>query len=305
MVVLGGVAVSRSLLLEDAIGPSDKTPTPSTTAPTAPPGSRVGFIGLPPQGATPSGTSNAELVLHYFGPDPRGSGKSNLWMYDDGRVIVERDANLPEGANGSSTGYLEQRLTPEGVETLRSYVLSHGEPLLSDPPFPMWLQVWDGDRLVDLDPAVGFDRARLMDPVDWLPDSAWEYRDARAYVPSRFAVCYEGWPQRVAPGRILEALPDPAADLLRASDRTPAATFHMDTGSISEGREYCSVVTTEEARTILGWLQGAGLQQGDSTYVLNYSFEVRATTSQPDPPEAGIKFEPVLPDGQWICSACG
>ena len=304
MVTLGGVAVSRSLLVGDAVGPSDQTPTPSTTDPTVPAGSRVGFIGLPPLGATPSGTNNAELVLHYFGPDPGGWAKSNLWVYDDGRVIVEREADRPEGANAFSTGFLEQRLTPEGVETMRSYVLSNGEPLRNDPPFPMWLQVRDGDRLIDLDPAVGIDAARLMDPADWLPDSAWQYREPRAYVPSSFAVCYEG-PPRMAPSRMLEALPNPAADLLRARGRTPATTLHMDNGSISEGREYCSVVTTEEARTIFGWLVGAGLQQGDSTYVLNYSFEVDATPSQPDPPEAGIKFEPVLPDGQWICSACG
>ena len=297
VVALGGVALSRSLLVEDAIGPSDQTPTPSTTGPTVPPGSRVGFIGLPPQGATPSGTNNAELVLHYFGPDPGSSGKSNLWVYDDGRLIVERDGNLPEGANTSSTGYLEQRLTPEGVETLRSYVLSNGEPLPHRELQIAELQVRDGDRLIDLDPAVGVDTRRLMDPVDWLPDGAWEYREPRAYVPSSFTACY-GLMQQVARSRLLEPLPNPAADLLRegselASDPQDDESFH------------CSVVTTEEARTIVGWLQGAGLQQGDSTYNLNYWFEVRATPDQPDPPEASIGFEPVLPDGQSTCSDCG
>ena len=80
----------------------------------------------------------------------------------------------------------------------------------------------------------------------------------------------------------------------------------MEAGSVSEGREYCSVVTTDEARTIVGWLRGAGIQQGDSTYVLNYSFEVRTTTSQPDPPKAGIKIRartsrrPVDLLGMWV-----
>jgi hypothetical protein len=295
VVTLGGVALSRSLLVEDAIGPSGQTPTPSTTGPTVPPGSRVGFIGLPPQGATPSGTTNAELVLDYSsGP---GSGSDNLWVYHDGRLIVRRGGNLPEGANASSTGYLEQRLTPEGVETLRSYVLSNGEPLLNEPSSRMRLHVRDGDRLIDVEPAAGFDAARLMDPADWLPEGAWEYREPRAYVPSSFTACY-GLGQQVARSRLLEPLPNPAADLLRegtelASDPPYGEGFH------------CPVVTTEEARAIVGWLQGAGLQQGDSTYNLNYWFELRATPNQPDPPEARIWFDPVLPDGQSTCSNCG
>ena len=135
-VTCSGFALSRSLFVEDAIGPSDQTPTPSTTGPTVPAGSRVGFIGLPSQGATPSDPRHTELVLHYFGPDPGGRAKSNLWVYADSPPMSQRGGPRPQGANASSTGYLEQQLTPEGVETLRSYVLSHGEPLLDDPAVP-------------------------------------------------------------------------------------------------------------------------------------------------------------------------
>jgi hypothetical protein len=292
VVILGGVALTRSLMIEDAIGPSDRIPTPSTIDPAVPPGPRVGFIGLPPPGAIPSGPNSAELVLSYFGRDP-GSGKGQLWVYDDGRLIVERDGDHPEGANASSTGFLEQRLTPDGIQTLRAYVLSNGEPPVDEPPFLGELRVRDGDRLIDLEPAIGFDAARLMNPAGWLPDSAWEYREPRGYVPSSFVACY-GSMQPVARSRLLEPLPDPAADLLGDNSE-----------QTSDEGTYCSVVTTEEARAIDGWLQGAGLQQGDSTYNLNYWFEAQATQDQPDPPEARIWFEPVLPDGQSTCSDCG
>lgn len=297
VVALGGVALSRSLWVEDAIGPSGRTPTPSTTDAAVSPGSRIGFIGLPPEGATPSGGNSAELVLHYLGRDPSGAGRSYLWAYDDGRVIFVRGVSLPEGANATSTGYLERRLTPEGVETLRSQVLSNGKPPPKDPPVGMSLQVRDGERLVDLDPTVGVDVAGLMDRADWLSESAWEHQEPRAYVPSSFAACYGSTPQ-VARSRLLEPLPDPAANLLRTGSE-PAPFPPAD------GSSHCSVVTTEDARTIVGWLQGAGLSQGDSTYNLNYWFEVGATPDQPDPPEARIWFEPVLPDGQSTCSECG
>ena len=289
--ILGGVALSRSLFVEDATGPSDQIPTPPTQVP------RVGFIGLPPQGATPSGTNDAELVLHYFGRDP-GSGKSQMFVYDDGRLIVEREGDHPEGANASSTGYLEQRLAPEGIETLRSYALSNGRPLLDESPFYGELRVRDGDRLVDLEPAIGFDAGRLMEPADWLPDSAWEYQEPRGYVPSSFTVCYGSGPA-VPRNRLLGPLPDPAAELQRGGSQPESG--HYDDGS----SYHCSDVSTEDARTIVGWLEGAGLQRGDSTYNLNYWFEVGATPEQPDPPEARIWFEPVLPHGQSTCSECG
>ena len=34
--------------------------------------------------------------------------------------------------------------------------------------------------------------ARLTDPASWLPASAWADQEIRAYVPSRYKVCYGG-----------------------------------------------------------------------------------------------------------------
>jgi len=107
-----------------------------------------GFIGLPPRGATPSAPESGELVLQWEGnsashawPEWRGGDTRpyvGAWVYADGRMIWWRDnRQVPESANELATGYLEQRLTPEGVELLRSEVvglLDHFRALLETVP---------------------------------------------------------------------------------------------------------------------------------------------------------------------------
>jgi len=144
-----------------------------------------GFIGLPPVGATPSAPESGELVLRWWGASAthrRQHWRGGLapyvgaWVYADGRMIWWRDGQVPAGANGLTSGYLEQRLTPEGLELLRSEVvglLDHTrallEPVPADPdpsPGPYggltlfvpedygsnWGEVWvpDGERFVRL-----------------------------------------------------------------------------------------------------------------------------------------------------------
>jgi hypothetical protein len=292
-----------------------------------------GFIGLPPQGAVPSqgivpnqGTvpnrgavpstpERGKLVLFYWGPAPGnldlghyGVGKSRIWVYADGRLISLREANIPQGANHLLTGFLEQRLTPEGVELLRSEIVAKGllgpdqHALDSEPvPFGIQIKVRNGNRLVRVDRARDVKRlvARLADPASWLPASAWDDREIRAYVPSRYVVCYgngEWPPQPIERSRILTLLPAPAAELLRARD------------SREEGHTYCSDFTTEEARALAKALDDGGQQSGFGdergparTSRLEYRFEA------PGPSRETIEifFEPYLPHGEWTCSPCG
>jgi hypothetical protein len=88
-----------------------------------------GFIGVPPEGATPSTPESGELVLQWWGRSATvaGAPKTRVWVYADGRIIWSqngsRSGQIPEGANELSSGYLEQRLTPDGVEILRSEVV--------------------------------------------------------------------------------------------------------------------------------------------------------------------------------------
>ena len=51
---------------------------------------------------------------------------TSVFVYADGRVIWVRQGGAPAGANKSTSGFLEQRLTPEGVELLRSKVFDEG-----------------------------------------------------------------------------------------------------------------------------------------------------------------------------------
>ena len=90
-----------------------------------------GFLGLPPEGATPSSPESGELVASWEGMSVTLPGSVvRAWLYADGRIIWERRpwhndptaARPPEGANEFDSGYLEQRLTPEGVELVRSEV---------------------------------------------------------------------------------------------------------------------------------------------------------------------------------------
>jgi hypothetical protein len=94
-----------------------------------------GFIGLAPEGATPSAPESGDLVVHWeaftatLPPQREGRDIFRAWAYADGRIIWARRAHvpgpnrgIPEGANEFNSGYLEQRLTPKGVELVRSAV---------------------------------------------------------------------------------------------------------------------------------------------------------------------------------------
>jgi hypothetical protein len=289
-----------------------------------------GFVGLPPVGATPSAPESGELVIQYRDLDHAGSGWG--WVYADGRLITASGApqavsasrpagsDVPEAANRWSSGLLEQRLTPEGVELLRSEIIStglfeHHQPADSSSSPHNVIQVRIDDRLVRV--SANFPkrlRERLANPASWLPASAWANRRIRAYVPSRYEIWYGAQPQTLERSRILPLLPATAEDLLRAKDAVPKQG-HI-TGSRGNSpafplvpvTRYHSVLTTEEARAVTQALDDAGLPGGG----LTYSFEIPGTSVDPPPPEKGpvrnvvyIMFFPYLPHGEMVCLACG
>jgi hypothetical protein len=311
--------------------------TPATTGPDIPVDpEQVGFIGLPPEGAAPSTPEDGELVLSFSGRSLTDGGSLiEAWVYADGRLIWEQAGDFPFEANETRTGLLEQRLTPEGVELLRSEFVStgmfdHDHELLTgrvretaagrqQAVGVIWgsIQVREGDRLITVDwsnpemyplaqgtvatpgQASGLERldGLLTHPASWLPTSAWLSGVNRAYVPSRYAVCYEPVERGIDPSRILGALPTTAGDLLRAT-------------AISgpRGATGCSSVTTEEAHELARTFDDAGLERDDrSSYGrLGYVFEPSVALA-PGPIEntVSISFEPILPHGRWTCSVCG
>jgi hypothetical protein len=268
-----------------------------------------GFIGLPPRGATPSSPDSGELVIAYLAPDPGGWGKSWFWLYADGRLISEREANLPAGANEFWSGFLEQRLPPESIEQLRSEVASAVKAGAPPEPYSLLL-VREGDRVVEQTSGFAELAARLADPASWLPSSAQAGLEIKAYVPSRYAVCYGAWPpdRSIQPARILSLLPAAARNVLRAEDSTQWARAYSGVVSIDDA---CSELTTEQAHALAEALDDAGFERGgvqfdlltphasgnvgwEGNWRLAYAFDI------PGPAQGHVHFHAILPHGEYL-----
>jgi hypothetical protein len=254
----------------------------------------IGLPGLPPVGATPSTPENGELVAsmweHIGAPGSFGNGW--LYLYADGRLIWDQADPNPTG------GWLEQRLTPEGVELIRSEIIATGLFDPDQPPpapnggFPRevnggHVQVRNGDQLVYVNRVVHELFERLAELWSWMPAGAWEDTEAKAYVPSRYAVCMHG--ATVAPtggSDHLSSLPAAARDLLAG-----ARQLHMDEligvdpagfAWLKGSTEYCYDITTEDARSLATTLEDGGIDElpgrptydgSEVTYLLSVSLE--------------------------------
>jgi hypothetical protein len=278
-----------------------------------------GIVGLPPVGATPSAPKSGELVLGFtFGHTFGDPGRFTVSVYADGRMITERVGDSRTDEYRNSTGLLERRLTPEGVELVSAEVISTG---LVDDDLHLTsgeglyfghIAFRTGDRLVrvtwgddvtwdDVDPDVARERptpkqatalirldARLADPESWLPASAWENPKITAYVPSRYSVCLEG-KRGLGLDRILALLPPAAEALLRAQENTPGTYTNL----LGTFRYYCSELTNEEARALERILDRAGVSGTKDVFGLTYGARDIAYA---DATEFLLNFNPILPD---------
>jgi hypothetical protein len=289
-----------------------------------------GFVGVPPDGATPSTPESGELVLHYIGRPAATEGRRfQAFLYADGRLIWDlADLAGPK----YRTGFLEQRLTPEGVELLLSEFISTG---LFDRDIKLvskgdsgWalIQVRNGNRLVNVDwagatgpggdyleatpeqeSAIERLGALLVDPGSGLPASAWENREVRAYVASRYEVCvsrinsaYSNL-QSLELSELLTGLPTAAADLLREAEWTVDEATAVDWRFDS----YCSDIATEKAQAIAKALDAAGIARVDpASRVQAYWFDYREARPVQDagwiPRRATIGFATYLPHGEIV-----
>jgi hypothetical protein len=323
--VVGMALFVTAVLVVAAAGPPDRSQTPASTGPTifgptatgptALPGVPVGSVGLPPEGATPSTPERGSLVLSsVFGHTPGDPGRVELYLYEDGRLITRQ---LAGGGIERTTGFLEQRLTPEGVELLRSEALSTGlfdrDLGLAAPGLHSGeIQVLDGDRLVRVawgdqeDPVTAatpeqrsaLERldARLQDPASWLPASAWEDQTLTPYVAARYRVCYEA-NEAAGLDEVLAALPGPAADVLRSLDRrhgeyAPLVRRH-GVPVYSDGPAvdfWCSALKTEQALALTGILDDADVPSNGGDI-----FGIAYHTRDRQPVRVEINFMPMLP----------
>ena len=239
---------------------------PVPTVPSGSASARMGFIGLPPRGATPSTPRTGELVASWWGDTAGDWGKSRYWVFADGRLISLREANIPEGANPGFTGFLEQRLTPAGVELLDSEVVGSDMPLVP------------------------------RDVTSGLPARVWADRTISAYVASRYAVCSDGTARELE--RLWSLLPARARNVLHGNE--------MDAARSTEPIEHCWDVTTKQARALDEALDDGSFErdQRDKSYRLSY-VPKRWEPMDPDRGPPAVSFEPMLPNGEWTCSPCG
>lgn len=234
----------------------------------------VGFIGLPPPDAVPSTPESGELVDCY----PVHGGlpyEGMVRLYADGRLIWisyydDRDAG--GGKNSGSTGFLEQRLTREGVRLVIDHIdVSEKHPL------------------------------RL---AEWMPASGWEDQTIRAYVPSGYATCLmvenleDPFQELTLPlPQKLAMLPASAADFLRDREAVPSDAYDASSD--------CLGMTTAEARELDLILNRAGLSQDEGRNGSLLEYHVDFDGPAPDAWRLGVWFEPILPDGTITCTSCG
>jgi hypothetical protein len=201
---------------------------------------------------------------------PGSFGNGWLYLFADGRLIWEQLDPDPTG------GWLEQRLTPEGVELVRSEIIATGlfDPNQPAPPpsggFPRetkggYVQVRNGDQLVYVNRVVPDLHERLAQLWSWLPEDAWVDQEAKAYVPSRYAVCVHqgGYVNPADATGHLAGLPASAQDLLAtARGLEMAALVEVDPAGLEfAGDESCFDIRTEEARALAGILEAAGSEE--------------------------------------------
>lgn len=244
-------------------------PNPAAAAPPD-----AGFIGLPPADAIPSAPESGELVDCY----PVHGGlpyEGMVRLYADGRLIwlsYYDDPDSVTGHNSRSTGFLEQRLTPQGVQL-----------------------VIDHDDVSEKHPL------RL---AEWMPASGWEDQTIRPYVPSGYATCLvvENWEDPFQEMTLtlpekLAILPAAAADFLRDREAVPSDAYDPSFD--------CLGMTTAEARQLDGVLSEAGLEQHEwrNRFLLEYHVDFDGPA--PDAWGLGIWFEPILPNGLITCTSCG
>jgi hypothetical protein len=213
------------------------------------------YVGLPPEGAQPSTPETGDVIFSFTGR-VRSIGLDAHWMqlYADGRLIWHRnldgitdEGRLAFGASELTTAVIEQRLTPEGVQLLRTAVIAGGldRGLGVGPGLCCWggLLFRDGQHLVQMTWSDPLLPGLLANPASWLPPTAWADQRVGGYVPRQYAICG-------AVPDALARLPGTARDLILASA----------TGRILqvEGAE-CHLVPTGAAREIAAALEAAGI----------------------------------------------
>jgi hypothetical protein len=313
VLVTGGVVLALSRDdTANVVVPAGSAPAPAgpdgeaTLDPPAPrPPLPDGLTGLPPEGAPPSTPATGQLVAPL--PIP-------IWVYEDGRVISARWTT-----HRSWTGFLEQRLTPEGVELVRAEILAlepldnclgglgnygyvdGSRDLCESPggPTSLYVQHPQYQRLSELQ----------YGAPSWLPASAWADPEPKPFVPSTYQITistisdFPAQPWR-APSidstAMLAALPPVAAGQLTSAAPCPDHFFKHSTGQAS----VCFTVTTEAAQH---FGTAVGVTEGRTSWITLGGPPVAGDGGNPAGVFARylIQFDPYLPHQAPVACCMG
>jgi len=302
--------------------PSSSPEATSTPAPSV--AVSTDILGLPPEGAPASDPTIGELVLRF---ESTSSPSTTFWVYADGRMIWSPFLSTPAAVGDAYTGLVEQHLTAQGVDFLRSQVAASGlfaDDLLllheGNAPY-LGIELKTGDRWVrvawawsgiardapvataEQEAALNALKALFADPSSW-PASAWEDDAKTAYVPSSYAICI-GIRARGAAGGVWLGptdpelawvlLPQPAQDLLQAGEPTTNQQWmHADAG--------CTLLTTDNARALALAFEAGGVKRSARPTEIRYYVAYTADDPSGAWEPIWIQFGPVLPDGvaTWL-----
>jgi len=294
-------AGSRAPLVEATSSPLPSAPSSSPSAT-----QRIGYLGLPPVGASPSTPEIGELVLSFGARSKQRipcCGMLGAWLFADGRLIRALEGDPAMDA------LFEQRLTPAGVALVLDAGLAalpdaEGGTFVNGGYWFFWggYSVRSGNRMVsvgltnadgapsglqlthDQEHVIWELDARLRSPEAWLPANAWLDSTPRPFVASRYDACVV---DEVKDKPSLDRLPAAAAALLR--ERGVARPDEFGT---------CYAITTGDARSLVVVLEAAG-------YADDPGFGWPSTlTYRPAPGIAateGVFIDPILPNDAACC----
>jgi hypothetical protein len=227
---------------------------------------RMHFGGIPPKSVEASPFTTGKLLISL---KPRANTTWNV--YSGGWVVWQKwDSSgaptvVPDGATRLDTSYVQQQLTPQGVQLLQAKLLATGlfehNLRLDVGSYHAWFshQVRRGDRLVTVSgaPSPGppsNQRTKatpaqvqaltsienfVADPSHWLPASAWADRRIQAIVPGSYLLVIDrGYPD-------LSKLP--------ASARKALVQYKLLKSHA------CQIITIGQARTLVQTFVKAGI----------------------------------------------
>jgi hypothetical protein len=246
------------------------------------PDDRVGFVGPPPPGTSPTGPATGELAAAAY------LYNSGTWVYADGRIInVVRNFETTD----QFRGYVVRQLTPSGVEAMRSFLLDGTSGLTRVDKSGGELIVRYGGRLMFARDFKGCTAGHVRagwanavgcpdftNPEGWLPADAWEDPTFRPFIPHAYELCLSRMD--------LTVLPATAADIFLASPVRDG----LDAGD-------CRAVATSDARTLVDTLEDAGAVSNADEH--NLEVDLRDLGGH------GFVISPILPDGRQIYCNCG